>query len=353
MRSLAVITYDFAPDVGGVQTYLSEIVCRLAADYTVDVLTGVPVKGTQPEGLGRYLVPSRRFGAFWRLLRHVDPENVLVGHAHPQLLLAASLYGRPFATMVHGNDFLAAQSRWHRWLFNWLLKRSNVVLANSAANAARLATKGIEASAVVYPGTDPTRFKPAPSPPPFPPRLLTVGRLVPRKGIDTVIRALPALRDSFPQLTYAVAGDGPDRHRLEQLAAEHDVVGAIDFLGRVGGAQLPSLYREAHVFVMPVRESATGTSLEGFGIVFLEASASGLPVVAGRSGGAVEAVQEDKTGVLVNPHDHHELASVIRDLLYDSERRRRLGSCGRAWVEAEMNWERAARQIATILKLGP
>jgi phosphatidylinositol alpha-1,6-mannosyltransferase len=182
--------------------------------------------------------------------------------------------------------------------------------------------------------------------------MLTVGRLVSRKGIDTTLAALPALLPDFPGLTYVVAGDGPDRPRLEKLAAGLGVSGAVQFAGRVAGDRLPALFREAHLFVMPVREETAGASVEGFGIVYLEASASGLPVVAAASGGAAEAVHDGLTGLVVPPDDPQALTAALRRLLGDADLRRQMGRAGRQWVESEMNWDRAAREFAALLGAG-
>lgn len=126
---------------------------------------------------------------------------------------------------------------------------------------------------------------------------------------------------------------------------------ATTFHGLVPDEELPDLYRKTHIFVMPTREEQEAASVEGFGIVYLEASASGLPVVAGHSGGAVEAVRHGETGFLVPPDDVGALSETLHRLLDDAELRRRLGENGRRWVEDEMNWDRAARQLADLLNV--
>jgi phosphatidylinositol alpha-1,6-mannosyltransferase len=179
--------------------------------------------------------------------------------------------------------------------------------------------------------------------------LLTVCRLVRRKGIDTVLQVLPALRAEMPDLCYRIVGDGPDRGYLEQVARDLDLLDVVKFLGRVSDDALPDIYRRSDIFVMPAREETTSASVEGFGIVYLEASASGLPVVAARSGGAVEAVIDGETGFLVPPDEPEALTRALRKLVLDAERRHSMGQAGRRWVEEEMNWDRAAAQIANLL----
>lgn len=349
---LVILTLDFPPEVGGVQTYLYEVARRLNRAHQVSIVTPVKEARTPDAEMPRVIPPYANAISFWRAIHMLRPDHVLVGHAHPQLLLAAALATRGrYATMAHGDDFLAAQQHWHRPLFNWLLAQSQPLLTNSRATAKQLRQLGLPEPAVVYPGTDPTQFSPGPEATAAPPTLLTVGRLVPRKGIDTVLRALPALLGTSADLRYQIAGDGPDRPRLGQLARDLNVAHAVTFLGRVPDEVLPEVYRRASIFVMPAHEKTDTASIEGFGIVYLEASASGLPVVAGRSRGAVEAVRDGETGLLVPPNDHEVLSATLLHLLQDSALRRRLGQAGRRWVEQEMNWDRTARQIQEALQL--
>jgi len=346
---IALLTLDFFPTPGGGQQYLSQVARRLAEDHQVVVITPV-ASAREQEPWRRWVVPPTVV-AFIRALSAARPDHVLVGHAHPRLLIPAALatWGR-YTTITYGSDYLAAQRCWHRSLFNWLLAHSCPLITITWANAERLQALGLPAPVVIYPGTDPNRFAPPPQPPPSPPTLLTVGRLVPRKGIDTVLQALPVLLAEFPGLRYWVVGDGSDRARLEQIAHNLGVTQAVEFVGQVSDQILPEVYRMAHIFVMPVREEQETASIEGFGIVYLEAAASGLPVVAGRSGGAVEAVQEGKTGFLVPPNDPEALIQALRKLLTDPALRRRMGQTGRRWVEEEMNWDRAAREMLKALE---
>jgi len=349
---LAVLTLDFPPGVGGVQTYLYEITQRLATSHQVTVIT--PVTGVLPAAAAmRTLAPKSRIASdFRRALSSLRPDRVLVGHAHPQLLLAASLYRQVgYAAITYGNDYLAAQKRWHRPFFNWLLRRSRPLVTITQANADRLRTLAMPTPRIVYPGSDPSRFSPSPVPTSGPPTLLTVGRLVRRKGIDTVLESLPRLIPEHPALRYRIVGDGPDRERLQRCSEQLGLKQMVTFLGRVTEAQLPNLYRQAHVFVMVAREEHDSASMEGFGIVYLEASASGLPVVAGDSGGAAEAVMDGVTGFLVPPNDPERLAGALRKLLADPQLRQRQGLVGRRWVEDEMNWDHAARKMSDALEL--
>ena len=180
-----------------------------------------------------------------------------------------------------------------------------------------------------------------------PRRLLTVGRLVPRKGQDRTIEALALLRDDHPDLLYAVVGDGPDRARLEQLVTRHDLVDRVTLHGRLTGAALEAAYADADVFVMPARVEAGGDT-EGYGLVYLEAGARGLPVIGGRTAGAAEAVDAGRTGLLVErPEDPRAVASAIRRTLRDPREAAAWGREGRRRFEAAGRPGHFARAVTT------
>jgi phosphatidylinositol alpha-1,6-mannosyltransferase len=173
--------------------------------------------------------------------------------------------------------------------------------------------------------------------------------LIPRKGIDTVIRALRRLP---ADVVYRVVGSGPDEARLRLLARSEDVVERVHFLGRLDDRALADEYRRCTMFVLPARRTPGG-DLEGYGLVYFEAAAWGRPVVAGRSGGEVDAVVDGQTGVLVHGEAVDEVTQTIRALLADPHRLQALGAAGRQRVETTHNWARAAAVVdQTLAGLG-
>lgn len=368
---IALLTLEFPPRIGGMQQYLFELCRRLGheCDLTVVHPTGEPSQfigepfqlvSFAKDGSGHTSSrtdspkpPGSGLRIIWRLARHLAtlrPHLTIVGHAHPRLLFPAAMRRGRYIALAYGNDFEAAQMRWHAPLFNRLLARAHFLVTISRANAQRLQDLGLPTPEILYPGTHPDRFVPPATPPTGPPVLLTVARLVHRKGIDTVLQALPPLLERSPDLQYWIVGNGPARASLEQQAQELGVLQAVRFMAEVSDSKLPEIYRRATVFVMPSRADYHAGSVEGFGIVYLEASASGLPVVAANSGGAAEAVIENQTGLLVPPDDPDALGHALDRLLSDAEMRQRFGRAGRKWVESEMNWDRAARQFLSIIE---
>jgi phosphatidylinositol alpha-1,6-mannosyltransferase len=275
--------------------------------------------------------------------------------------------GIPYGVLAHGTELLLldakiARSAFKRWTAALLLGDAAVVVANSRWTAALaqgvLRGLGRDRAAdrvrVVPLGTDPAHFHPGADPRPARaaygleggPWLLTVSRLEWHKGIDTAIRALPAVRAAVPGARYAVAGVGPRRAALEALAAGLGLGDAVRFLGAVPDADLPGVYAAADLYVGASRRH--DLLAEGFGISLVEASACGLAVVGGRSGGVPDAVRDGETGILVDPDDPAAVAAGVTALLRDPERRRRLGALGRRAVETYYNWDRVTRDLLAI-----
>lgn len=269
--------------------------------------------------------------------------------------------GLPFVVYAHGNDVLsAAASQWQAP--RTALRGAAAVLANSNYTA-DLLKNSIGAPAeriqIVHPGCDPNEFSPgAANPAAFAhlptlrqanPVLLTVGNIVERKGHDLVIRCLPALRETWPELAYVVVGVGAHQPALEKLASELGVREMVHFAGRVPRAALPDFYRRCDVMVMPSRVRSEHHDVEGFGIVFVEANACCKPVVGGRSGGMTDAIHHGENGFVVEPGDVGQLLQHLRMLLADRELAARLGANGRRRVETQLSWSAIARRVDSVL----
>ncbi len=177
------------------------------------------------------------------------------------------------------------------------------------------------------------------------PLVLGVSRLVPRKGFDVVIDAVSGMGD---RVQFAIAGGGRDRARLEKRATNAN--GNVSFLGRVSDDDLPALYACADVFAMSCRERWLGLEVEGFGIVFVEAAACGVPAVAGRSGGSHEAVVDGETGFVVEPRDVAAVRAALDRLVRDRDLRRRMGAAARARVVRELTYDRLAEQLLPVAR---
>ncbi len=348
---VAILTREFPPAVGIIGEYVRQLARHLGGHHAVTVwappFNGVSAEEPTPythRALPRTTLNLARHLRAWR------PDRVIVGHTDLRLLLAARLaLPRGYVVIAYGNDFLGAQKRWYRGLVNALLAQARPVVTISRSSARRLQHLGIPNPVVIYPGTDPARFTPPPEPPPLPYTLLSVGRLVQRKGLDIALRAVARLRRYYPDIRYVIVGRGPERPRLQRLARTLGVDGHVDFLGAVPDEDLPDVYRRAHVFVLPLREETLADSIEGFGMVFLEAAATAVPAVAGDSGGAAEAVRHEETGLVVPPGDEEAVYGAVRLLLDDPERRVQMGQAGRRWVETEMNWQRVVREFQAWL----
>ena len=275
--------------------------------------------------------------------------------------------GIPYGVIVHGTELLLLDAKIRRSGFKrrtaaGLLGRAAVVVANSrwTGDLARavlesLGRPDLAARVAVVPlGTTPSHFRPGIDPRAVRAKygldggswLLTVARLEWHKGIDTVIRALPAVRAAHPGARYAVAGVGDRRPHFERLVAELGLGDAVRFLGAVPDAELPALYNAADLYVGASRRHEL--LVEGFGISFVEASACGLAVVGGRSGGVPDAVREGETGILVDPEDPQAVAAGITGLLADPGLRQRLGAAGRRAAETYYNWDRVAADLIRI-----
>lgn len=271
------------------------------------------------------------------------------------------LRGIPYAIYFHGMDVERAIRKLHDGgpraaAIRRILRDAAVLFANSRDTRDRLLRLGASPDriTILHPGVDAGRFRPAEDTggprrgPGHESTLLTVGRYAARKGVDDVIRALPRIRERCPS-RLVVAGREQEEH-LVGLVRELGLEGHVTFLGEVAAAELPALYRSADVFVMPSREEAESGSVEGFGIVFLEAAASGVPSIGGRSGGMADAIADGETGYLVEPGNPDELVDRIVHLLSDHDLRATMGRKARDRVATRFSWEAAGRAVGERMR---
>ena len=373
---ILLVSELFPPAVGGSAVLLKNVYERLA-ESSVTVLTGEsapPLGGDgrltvvrrpmsadrwgilTPAGLGRHLRTARSI----RSLAASPHAIVHCGRALPEgvsALVARSVGGARYVCWTHGEELAYARSSRELGVLMRLVHRgAAAVIANSRNSARLLVSMGVSAERVhvVYPGVDATRFHPGAadrrSRQAMAPHgelvMLSVGRLQSRKGHDLAIAALDSIRQEIPGLRYVIAGDGEERQRLERIVSERGLRDAVTFAGNVPDEALPALYAASDFFVHPNR--VEGEDFEGFGIVFLEAAASGRAVIGGATGGVPEAVEEGVTGLLVGGTDPQELAGAIRRLALSAELRQRMGQAGRRRVLTDFTWERAAAKVSAL-----
>lgn len=300
------------------------------------------------------------------LTAKIRPDLIHVGDLYPQGAIAwllKTVFGVPYVAYCHGEEVTQIdQCRSERILRDAVYRRADAVIAASNFARQNLLRIGVAEEKIVKinPGVDMKQFAPGPAPAGLVQRfslegkfvILTVARLVRRKGHENMLKAVAQIAGACPDLRYLIVGTGPEEDNLRRLANQLGIADLVHFAGYVPSADLPDCYRACDVLAMPnFEESGTG-DVEGFGMVFLEANAVGKPVIAGRSGGTAEAVLDGVTGYLCDPHDVDALATLLRTLAADRELCRRLGAQGLARVREEFHWDsRAARLHAFSAEL--
>ena len=292
-----------------------------------------------------------------RVVRTFDPTCILCIHWDPLAYLARTV-NRPYFVIAHGMELTRlSRSRvleaYKAALRGFGLQGARTVFAVSDFTRTRALALGLnpERVRVIPNGVEWDGVVPSPYRGPAgraPNLLLTVSRLVPRKGHDTALYALAKVIRRDPNLIYAIAGVGPERGRLESLTKELGLEDHVQFLGEVGDAEKRRLLNECAVFILPCRE--TPTDFEGFGIALLEAMQYARPVIAGRSGGVPDVVAEGQTGLLVEPNDPDALATAMLSLLNCPEEARRLGENGRRRVYEKYRWDSIAAQYLSEMQ---
>ena len=371
-RRVLVVTNDFPPRLGGIQSFVHAMVCALPADevvvYTSDHAGSGAFDAAQPFPVVRHptgmLLPTpsarRRVCG---VLREHDAEAVWFGAAAPLGLLAPALRragAKRIVATTHGHEVGWARLPVARAALRRIADHADVLTYLGEYTRRRLArvVDGRTVLAQLTPGVDTDRFRPgidggavraryglAEAP-----VVVCLSRLVPRKGQDTLVDAWPSVVATVPGARLLIVGRGPYERALRRRARRRGVDDVVTFTGGVATGELPPHLAAGDVFAMPCRTRRAGLDVEGLGIVYLEASACGLPVVAGRSGGAPDAVREGETGFVVDGRRPDEVAAVLVELLRDANLRAELGRAGRDWVERAWRWSTVAAGLDALLQ---
>ncbi|MER6997760.1 glycosyltransferase family 4 protein [Streptomyces sp. NPDC000410] len=381
MRKTLIVTNDFPPRPGGIQAFLHNIALRLDPQQVV-VYTSAWKRGRagaeaaaafdadQPFRVVRdratMLLPSPRVTRrAVGLLREHGCTAVWFGAAAPLALMAPALRragARRIVATTHGHEAGWAQLPGARQLLRRIGESTDTITYLGEYTRSRIAaTLTPQAAARMVrlpPGVHEKTFHPDSGGALVRERLgltdrpvvVCVSRLVPRKGQDTLILAMPAILSQVPDAVLLIVGGGPYERELRGLAHRTGVAASVRFTGAVPWKELPAHYGAGDVFAMPCRTRRGGLDVEGLGIVYLEASATGLPVVAGDSGGAPDAVLDGETGWVVRGGVPEESADRVVTLLKDPELRHRMGERGREWIEERWRWDLLADTLRTLLQ---
>ena len=380
------VTNDFGPRAGGIETFITGLIERLPKG---SVIVYTSTQAVSPEIIRSYdekwqrdfgaivirdrakiLLPTPRVGFnLAKLVRQYSPETACFGAAAPLGLLAPALRRagiKRIVSLTHGHEV------WWAKVFPFSLALHRIGSSidaltflgefTRAAIAAAVSPKAAAAMVKIAPGIDIEHFSPSSegvTSRSLPEDLgladkqliVSVGRLVHRKGQDRLIVSLPLVQKKFPSAHLLLIGQGPYLEKLQSRARKFGVEAAVTFIGRVQYADLPAYIRAADIFAMPSRSRFFGLEVEGLGIVYLEASACALPVIAGKSGGAPDAVIEGVTGLVVDGTQVVEIAQAICLLLADPDRARAMGAAGRAWILEEWSWENWSAKFRQLLAI--
>jgi phosphatidylinositol alpha-1,6-mannosyltransferase len=365
---LLLATQNFGPAIGGIEQYCSALARALVEEgASVTVLAPAHPEATAhdaafPCDVLRYKsVAAKELGLTAALLgQNASSFDAVVCLQWTSALLPALKRETRLAIVCHGKEVMplprrAMRARVEQLVRARVLARADHVIAVSAFTAEHAIAAGarIERTHVIHPGVDAAQYAAAAASKTLPgahdgPLMLTVARLVERKGIDTVLKALPEIAEQHPGVRYAIAGEGADRGRLDGLVAQLGLRERVEWLGYVSHAALGPLYASADLFVLPSRSIPERADIEGFGLVLLEAQACGTPVIAARSGGMPDAVHDGVSGVLVPPSDPAALARAASALLADDDKRAEMGRAALAFATSK-SWRTTARSTLDVL----
>jgi phosphatidylinositol alpha-1,6-mannosyltransferase len=375
VRRTLIVTNDFPPRTGGIESFVLAMASRLPADQVVvhtarqhgdqDFDATLPfrvVRDSSP-----LLVPTPAITRrVVRTAREHGCDRVWFGAAAPLGLMAAALRERAgvvrTVATTHGHEVWWSALPGSRRALRRIGETNDVVTYLGEYCRSRIARPLTPPARArmrrLTPGVDDTVFRPGAGGALVRdqhglgerPVIVCVSRMVARKGQDVLVRAMPQVLARVPDAALLVVGDGPARRRVERLADRQGVAASVVFTGRVPWARTPAYYDAGTVFCMPTRTRLLGLEPEALGICYLEAAATGLPVVAGNSGGAPDAVLNGVNGVVVDGRDPRAVAEACLDLLLDDARAARYAAAGRAWVSREWRWDDLAVKLRELLE---
>ncbi len=364
MASILLVTNDFGPRAGGIESFVIGLLERIPVGEVVVYTSFQPDHESYDQkwlsdyqvrvirDKSKVLLPTPRvIRELQALIRQNSITKVWFGAAAP-LGVASRWLRKAGATRIvaltHGHEVW-----WSKiWPFSWAIseigKQVDYLTYLGTFTKSALSPHIKDASKLirVAPGIDTDHFSPSDSMSlrqrhglGSRPTIVSVGRLVHRKGQDRLIEALPKVLESIPDAALVLVGEGPHRKHLDALVNKYDLSGNVFFIGRINFAELPNYIGMGDVFAMPSRSRLFGLEVEGLGIVYLEASSCGLPVIGGSSGGAPDAVLDGETGYVVDGNDLTAISTQIVRLLSDAKLRKEMGERGRKWAIENWRWE--------------
>ena len=375
MPSVLLVTNDFGPRAGGIETFVMGLLERVPKGEVI-------VYTSHQSSTGEYdrrwrddygvevvrdkssiLLPTPR--VIRNLQKLIDERNlstVWFGAAAPLGMSARWLRragAQHIVALTHGHEVWWSKVWPFSWAISEIARSIDVVtyLGDFTHQAIARRFKDKNKLTKIAPGIDTEHFRPLDG------RelrekygiadratIVSVGRLVHRKGQDRLVEAMPLVLKEIPEAHLVFIGEGPHRKRLDELVKKFKLENHVTFIGRIQYSDLPRHFSLGDIFAMPSRSRLFGLEVEGLGIVYLEASACGLPVVGGNSGGAPDAVKEGITGFVVDGNKLPEIADRIITLLKDDELRNQMGNAGRSWAMEEWQWKRWSQAFNQVLK---
>ena len=374
--STLFITNDFGPRAGGIETFVHGLIERLPKGSVIVYTSAQPnaaefdAKWLQDFGVevirdrSKILLPTHRVAkACLEIIKHRKLSKVAFGAAAPLGIMARAFRragAQKIVALTHGHEVWWAKVPPFSLAIRFMSKNLDAItyLGDYTKSEISKALSKSDANKLVQiaPGIDVEHFVPTDSSNlraelglTDKSVIISVGRLVHRKGQDKLIAALPAIKAKIPNVHLVLVGVGPHQEHLEKLAAKLKVADCVTFIGRINYAELPKYICLGDIFAMPSRSRFFGLEVEGLGIVYLEASACGLPIVGGKSGGAPDAVLVGETGVVVDGTNTFEIAEACIELLNNPELCALMGANGRAWIIENWRWEIWATKYAALL----